>query len=446
MMRGNSAVLLLLLGRVAWGQVMDEPVPAVPHEWWWLSAQGNFITQAHGRFRSPYSGQNSLPSDGERKSSRLFTFFTGLKISDSTEFLLDVESAGGRGIGDALGVAGFSNLDVVRNPTLGSAPYIARVQVHHIFRLGAEDVAVTRGPLQLFTKVPLRRLEVHVGKMSLPDFFDFNSVGSDSHLQFENWTVDNNGAYDYAADTRGYTYGAVFEYQDSHGALRFGEALMPKVANGIHLDANLTRSHAENLEYEWRRSLVKGRAGALRTLAYLNHANMGSYREALLRGRLNHAIPDITADERPGRAKYGFLIGAEQELTQDLRAFGRWGWNEGHNESFAYTEVNDTWLGGADFKGTRWRRKQDKVGAAFVSNGISGDHRAYLMAGGQGFLLGDGFLRYGREKILEVYYNFHIYRNMSLSFDIQRITNPGYNRDRGPVLIPGFRIHVEDHL
>ena len=318
--------------------------------------------------------------------------------------------------------------------------------LHRVFRLSEDGEAVNRGPSQLFSRLPARRLEIHVGKMSLPDFFDTNSVGSDSHLQFTNWTVDNNGAYDYAADTRGYTYGAVFEFVNTQGTARFAEALMPKVANGIHLDANLTRSHAENFEYELRKSLVKGRAGALRTLAYVNHANMGNYRAAVQRGRQAHQTPDIAADEKPGRVKYGFGLNAEQEVTHDLRAFARWGWNEGHNESFAYTEVNDTWIGGADFRGTPWKRVNDKVGAAFVSNGISGDHRAYLMAGGQGFLLGDGFLRYGREKILEFYYFAHLYRGISISFDIQRITNPGYNRDRGPVLVPGFRIHLEDHL
>ena len=438
-----SAFIAILFCPAAFAQA-DPVVP--PHEWWWLSAQANFITQAHARFRSPYESASSLPSAAERKSSRLYTFFTGLKLGPATEFLLDVESAGGRGIGDALGVAGFTNLDVVRNPSLGSAPYIARIMLHHVFRLSKDNVAVNRGPSQLFSTLPATRLEIHVGKMSLPDFFDSNSVGSDSHLQFTNWTVDNNGAYDYAADTRGYTYGAVFEFVNQHGTARFAEALMPKVANGIHLDANLTRSRGENFEYELRKSLVNGRTGALRTLAYVNHANMGNYREVLQRGRRTHQTPDITADERPGRVKYGFGLNAEQEVTHDLRAFARWGWNEGHNESFAYTEVNDTWVGGADFKGTRWKRVNDKVGAAFVSNGISGDHRAYLMAGGLGFLLGDGSLRYGREKIVEFYYFAHLYRGISISFDIQRVTNPGYNRDRGPVLVPGFRIHLEDHL
>jgi high affinity Mn2+ porin len=46
-------------------------------------------------------------------------------------------------------------------------------------------------------------------------------------------------------------------------------------------------------------------------------------------------VPDITAHCRQGRVKYGFGLNTEQELTQDLRAFGTLGWNDGANESFA---------------------------------------------------------------------------------------------------------------
>ena len=37
-----------------------------------------------------------------------------------------------------------------------------------------------------------------------------------------NWAVDNNGAFDYAADTRGYTYGLIAEYQGPRLAVRLG--------------------------------------------------------------------------------------------------------------------------------------------------------------------------------------------------------------------------------
>ena len=217
---------------------------------WWLSGQINLIWQTHGQFTSPYQGANSLRPDPEQALSRLWTIYTGVKLPSHTELLLDIESAGGRGLSDALGLAGFTNLDVVRNPTLGSAPYIARAMVHVTIPLSQELLDVTPTALSLAAHVAARRIEIRVGKLGMADFFDVNAVGSDSHLQFTNWTVDNNGAYDYAADTRGYTDAAIVEYDTPSWSLRFGDALMPTVANGIELDWNIARAHAENLEFE----------------------------------------------------------------------------------------------------------------------------------------------------------------------------------------------------
>jgi carbohydrate-selective porin OprB len=370
--------------------------------------------------------------------------YTGFQAGHTTELLMDVESAGGQGLSSALGLAGFTNLDVVRNPTLGSKPYLARLMIHQTIRLSEEIDHSERSFLSLATEQAERRLEFRVGKMSIADFFDVNEVGSDSHLQFMNWTVDNNGAYDYAADTRGYTFGGVVEYHSRNWSTRFGEALMPKVANGLNLDWNLRRARAENIEVELRPPLVRNRATRIRLLSYVNHANMGSYREAIdsfLAGR--DPQPDIEAHRRQGRVKYGFGFNAEQELPGGVRAFARTGWNEGHNESFAYTEVNGTVAGGADICGKPWKRANDKFGVAFVANSISADHRRYLQLGGKGFLLGDGNLTYGREKILETYYTVRIRQGISLSFNLQHISNPGYNRDRGPILVPGVRLHLD---
>jgi carbohydrate-selective porin OprB len=341
-------------------------------------------------------------------------------------------------------LAGITNLDVVRNPSLSRLPYIARAEFHRTVRLSSEDVEAERGPLSLATKVPARRLELRFGKLSTVDFFDVNSVGSDSHLQFMNWTSDNNGAYDYAADTRGYTYGFVAEYQDKSWALRYGEMLMPKVANGIHLDADAARARAENYELELRPTLLAGHKSAVRLLAYENHADMGDYRAAVARFKAGlDARPTIENTRRQGAVKYGFGFNAEQELPRNLRAFMRLGWNEGQHESFAYTEVDSTAAFGADLAGGGWRRKLDKAGVDFISNGICADHQNYLKNGGLGFLLGDGNLRYGRENIVEGYYNLHAWRGIFLGVNVQQIWNPGYNRDRGPVIVPGLRLHVE---
>ncbi len=424
-----------------------QPTTVFPHSEssrYWVSGQTNVILQWRSSFPAKYTGANSLQPAGENATSQVLTLFTGLALTHTTEVLADAEVAAGRGLSNVLGVAGFPNLDVVRNPQLSKAPYVARFLVRQVIPLGRETVAAERGPFGLATSLPARRLEFRIGKFSLVDFFDLNSAGSDSHLQFMNWAVDNNGAYDYAANTRGYTWGAIVEYDDRCWALRFAEAFMPKVANGTHLDANLGRAHAENIEAEFRGNFLRGRAGVVRLLGYVNHANMGVYREAVdnfLAGRT--PVPDITAHPLRTSIKYGFGVNLEQALNGWLTAFGRWGWNEGQHESFAYTEVDQTILIGAGARGKPWRRKLDRAGVAFVSNGISREHQRYLALGGQGFLLGDGRLTYGREPIVELYYTVHVWRGVFGSLALQHITNPGYNRDRGPVLVPGVRLHLE---
>lgn len=418
-----------------------------------ISGQANIIFQGHGPFHSPYEGVNSFLSRGEYKTSLLGTLFLGAQLRKSpksaTDVIFDLESSGGRGDSEALGLAGFTNLDVVRNPNLGSKPYIARVQVHQTIGLSDTLVDAERTPFSLATQLPERRLEFHVGSMSLPDYFDINSIGSDSHLQFLNWTVDNNGAWDYAADTRGYTYAAVVEYDDKDWSARYGVSLMPKVANGTDLDWNLGRASGQNVEFELRKSLLGGlvspdRKGVVRVLSFVNHAHMGLYRDAV-RAYLDGTdkTPQITLHEKEGAVKYGFGLNAEQELTGNLRVFGRLGWNEGQHESFAYTEVDQTVEFGGDYAGRAWSRPNDKFGLAFVSNAIKRDHQNYLRLGGLGFLLGDGTLNYAREDILEGYYNVHTWRGVYYALDTQFIEHPGYNRDRGPALVSAVRMHVE---
>lgn len=425
----------------------DESPTLLPHfksDRVWLSGQANFISQWHPAFQSPYFGPNSLSPEAQDASSRVLTLFTGLRFSDTTEFLCDVQETGGHGIGEALGLAGFTNLDVVRNPTLSKAPYVARLMWHQIISLGEKRVDSERTPFSLFSKLPERRLEIRFGKMSLADFFDLNTYGTDSNFQFLNWTLDNNGAYDYAADTRGFTFAAMIEYDDRHWAVRFAEGLMPKVANEIHLDADLGRARAENIEFELRGSVLPHREGVIRFLTYVNHANMGIYSVAVknfLDGRT--PAPEITAHPLQTTIKYGFGVNFEQPLTDWMGLFGRWGWNEGQHESYAYTEVDETVQFGLGGSGKRWGRKFDREGIAFISNGISRDHQQYLALGGLGFLLGDGALSYGRENIEEAYYTAQVWSGVFASFDLQHIDNPGYNRVRGPVIVPGLRLHLE---
>ena len=378
------------------GAVESLPVltmsPHPENERYWISGQANSIFQMHGHFHSPYQGTNSLIDDFETKASEVATLYLGYQLWPNsrynTDLIVDFENAGGRGISQALGLAGETNVDVVRNPTLSIGPYLARGEIHMTLGLTGAMTGQDRGPLALATKVPVRRFEIRVGKMTLPDTFDVNSVGSDSHLQFTNWTIVNNGAWDYAADTRGYTVAGILEYDDRIWSVRYGIAAMPTVANGIDLDWALSRANGQNWEFELRKGLFARlldpkREGAVRVLSYVNHAHMGDYRESVnqyLNGQV--AKPDIVATERSGAVKYGFGLNTEQEVTDSLRLFGRFGWNDDRNESFVYTEVAQTVLFGGDYNGRDWRRANDKIGVAFVSNAIKRDHQNYLHYGG----------------------------------------------------------------
>jgi high affinity Mn2+ porin len=425
-----------------------DPLPVMlPHpesDRLWLSGQANFISQWHPAFHSPYSGKNSLPPEAQDATSRVLTLFTGLRLTGTAELLCDVQESGGHGIGEALGLGGITNLDVVRNTTLSKKPYVARLMWHQIIPLGNKNAAAERTPYSLFSELPERRLELRFGKFSMVDFFDLNSYGSDTNFQFMNWAVDNNGAYDYAADTRGFTFAALMEYHDRHWSARFAEGLMPKVANGINLDANMGRARAENVEVEFHRRVIGHQEGILRLLAFVNHANMGSYRAAIdnfLAGRT--PVPEITAHPLQTTVKYGFGLNFEQPLNDWMGVFARWGWNEGRHESYAYTEVDETEQIGLGGSGKRWHRRFDRAGLVFVSNAISRDHQQYLALGGFGFLLGDGRLNYGRENIVETYYTLHVWRGFYPSLGFQYVDHPGYNRDRGPVVVPTLRLHLE---
>jgi high affinity Mn2+ porin len=425
----------------------DSAVTLFPHSEtsrYWISGQANIVLQWHPWFPAAYSGPNSLRNNAQNATSKVYTLYLGYELTRTTEVFLDMESAGGHGMSDALGLAGEPNLDVVRNPDLSQDPYVARLMIRQIIPLSDERVEADRDQFHLATSVPARRIELRAGKFSIVDFFDSNTYGTDSHLQFLNWTTDNNGAYDYAANTRGYTDGVLIEYYDHWFAGRFAEALMPKTANGIHLDADLARARAENLEFVATGNRFLNKPGAVRLTSFLNHANMGNYREAIENFEQGlTTTPDIIATRVQGRHKYGFGLNFEQQLTPSIAAFGRLGWADGRNESFAYTEVDRTGQIGAFSYGKVWHRENDRAGVTFVANGIVASHQQYLALGGDGFLLGDGGLTYGAEKIVEAFYTAHVWRGFFASFDVQHVNNPGYNMARGPVVIPGLRFHTD---
>jgi hypothetical protein len=284
-------------------------------------------------------------------------------------------------------------------------------------------------------------LVVTVGQMALIDVFDSNAFAHDPRTQFFNWALMAGGASDYAADARGYTVGLAVEYYRDAWAFRFGHFAQPKQSNGLPLDYRLWAHFGEDLEVEHQYSLW-GRSGSVRLITFLNYARMGGFSDALAYAVTTGGIPDL-ANVRRDRAKLGFGVGFDQNLTRDAGLFGRYSWNDGRTEAYAFTEIDRSLTVGLSMRGRLWFRPRDTIAAAFVQDSLSDPHRDYLAAGGLGNFLGEGQLNYQSERVFEGYYSFGAFAGLWLSIDGQYIMNPGYNADRGPVKLVACRLHFE---
>ncbi|MBI1754190.1 MAG: carbohydrate porin [Acidobacteria bacterium] len=412
-------------------------------EGWSLHGQATVVTQSLSRFSSPYVGEHSLRPGPERATSFTTTLMAGWRPWTGAEMYVDAEGAAGKGVGRVLGLAGAANGETYRVGSTDFRAAVARVWIKQTFDLGGpaqnQTQKVEADAHQLGGSRAARRLVIHVGKLSVMDIFDANALAHDPRSQFLNWTLMGHGAWDYPADTRGYTWGYAAELYWDDWALRHGRFAEPLEANQLEMDHGFARAHGDVVELEHGHSLG-GRAGAVRLMAFRNTTRMGDYRQSLAERPLD---PDVASTRAYGRAKRGWGLNLEQALTADLGAFARWSWSDGRTESWAFTEADRSASAGFTLKGTAWQRTQDRVGLAYVQNGLSPDHEAYLAAGGLGFLLGDGRLSYGPERIAEGYYALALGRYVTAAVDVQRIWNPGYNRDRGPAGLFALRLHAQ---
>lgn len=408
-----------------------------------LGTQATVIAQRLAPFRAPYSGPMSLTAGGDRATSHTYGLYLGARIAPRLDGYLDVEMARGNGISHASGLAGVTNGDVLRQGTadLGSGPYVARAFLRLTFPLSDAADTVPRGIDQLAGPVPSTRVELMAGKLAASDIFDVNRYANSTRTQFMNWGLFQNTAWDFAADTRGYTNGVVFGWTTPRIAVHAGSFQMPRQANGNVFDSDLRLARGDNVELTF--NVLPG-GGVVRLLGYQNHARMGDYREALGRAAATQTPPDIVADDAPGRVKRGFGLNVEQPLADggETGAFLRVGAAGGTSESFAFTEAEGHLSGGVQVAGRHWGRALDRVGVALLRQTINDAHRAYLAAGGIGFLLGDGGLRYGPETFVESYYRGQLGPYLQIGPDVQYVRNPGYNRDRGPAWVTSLRVNA----
>jgi high affinity Mn2+ porin len=405
---------------------------------WEIHGQTTYLPQSYPAFYAPYSGANSLTPAPQAKATFSNSLFLNMRLWEGGEVYYNPELLQGFGLNDTVGLAGFANGEAQKS----NFPYphynTSRLFLRQTFGFGGEQEELASSQLQLGQKVDVSRLTLQAGKFAAIDVFDGNAYAKDTRKDFMNWSIWAPGAFDYSADKVGLTYGVTAELNQKQWALRGGYFLMVAESNANHFDPRVPERGQYVVELETRYSLFS-QPGKLRTIAWADSANMGSFRETLNNPALNL---DITQTRR-GRLKYGYVLNLEQAVTDDLGLFGRWSWNDGRFETLAFTDIHRSLSGGLSIKGTKWGRANDVIGIGGAINGISQDYRDFLAAGGLGVLVGDGALNYRRERILEAYYAYALTKAITLTGDYQFISNPAYNADRGPVHIFSGRLHGE---
>ena len=404
-----------------------------------IHGQSTVITQYKPAFSANYTGTNSLVPQSETQISNTYTLFLGARLWKGASVYFNPEVAGGSGLSGSLGVGASTNGETYRISNAAPSFELARLYFTQVIPLSKETTYKESDQNQLSGYLPASYISVTAGKICVSDFFDLNSYSHDPRTQFMSWALMSNGAWDFAANTRGYTPSIVLEWVTPRNEIRYDFSLLPKVANGMDMNWNIQEARSQTIEYT-RNYSISGEKGSVRLLSYMNVCNMGSYNESVA---LHSSVPDITATRQNNRVKYGFGLNAEQAISNDLGAFFRAGWNDGNTETWAFTEIDRTVSLGLSGKGNRWNRPDDCVGIATVLSGLSAAHMNYLKAGGKGFELGDGNLNYSAENLTECYYSFQLSKNISLSATYQYLIHPGYNKDRGPVNVFSARVHLQ---
>ena len=403
--------------------------------------QSTWVWQKHPSFNAPYSGPASVSSQNEVGHTITGTAFFGARPWKGTEIFIDPEVAQGSPFSGLKGFGGMTNGEAQKAGTTDAVTYWSRAFIRQTIGFGGGTIDQETSFNQFAGSVDKRRLVLTGGVYAITDIFDQNSFSHDPKTQFLNWSMMDYGAWDFPADARGYTRGITVEYYNDDWAFRIGRNLLPVESNGLQLNGDWSGSYSDNLEIEKAHEIF-GQPGKLRILGFRNQGKFGNFNDALNYANQYGGSPDV-ANVRSQQTKTGYGLSLEQNITEDLGVFARYSWNNGQTEAYAFTEINNSALVGVSIKGTKWSRPEDVIGIAYASNGISNSNIDYMRAGGITAFCGDGNINYQREGIMEVYYSVKINKVLWATADFQRINNPCYNADRGPVNVYSVRMHFE---
>lgn len=432
-------------------------------ERWQIYGQFNWMSGIKLAFHAPYTNLGgttaSLLPQQERTFTGTATAFLGLglwpgaEIYAVPEIITERPLSGLKGLGSTI-----QNFELQKTGSVAPALYNSRIFLKQTFDFGGKRVEKPSGAMQLGRTVGSRRLVLSVGNFSVLDFLDKNSFSADLRRQFFNMTFLTHASYDFAADARGYTYGAVAELYFDDWAVRFSRIAPPRDPNQLSIDPRFFSFYGDQLELEHDHRIGKYE-GVVRLLGYRNRENMGRFDEAVATFRNdpsknaaactrfhyeneNPNAPDLCWVRRTN-VKMGLGLNLEQHLPYDIGVFLRGMYSDGQTEVYSFSSADRSLSFGTLTHGSAWHRPGDSVGIGYGQAWISKAHADYLNRGGIDGFIGDGKLNWASEHVLETFYSFSVGLPMWLTVDYQHIWHPAYNADRGPVNIVGARLHAE---
>lgn len=447
--------------------LMNDLANAGKHEFtnerWNTYGQMTYISSWHSAFPAAYTNLNGSPNSLSPHSEHGFTgtatLYIGFKAWQGGELYFVPEVISEKAFSDLKGLGGvIQNFELQKSGSVVPILYRSRLFFKQNFNLGGDKIHLESAPMQLDTTVDSHRLGFKIGNFSILDFFDKNTFAGDLRRQFNNMAFMTHAAYDFAADARGYTWGAVAEYYNGDWAVRFAHLAAPKDPNQLPVDFRIFKYYGQQVEVEHRHVLFN-QPGAVRLLAYRNRENMGRWDDALAVFRAdstknattcqsfnydsgNASAPDLCW-VRKANIKMGIGINVEQQVTEDMGLFFRGMYADGKTEVYSYTSTDSSISLGGLTKGTCWGRAKDSLGLGYAQNWISNQHAAYLDAGGVDGFIGDGKIARKAEKVVDIFYSLNLIGALWLTADYQHIMNPAFNGDRGPVNVYGVRTHFE---
>lgn len=450
--------LMKVLADKGWHDLKDES--------WNIYGQSTFISNFHSGFSAAYTNLNgsinSLDNNAEHGFTATMTFYVGLKLWEGGEIYAVPEIISEKPFSGLRGLGGMiQNFELQKNGLAQPTVYKSRLFLKQTFNFGGEKIHLDSVATQLATEVDSRRLVIRAGNFSILDFFDKNAFAGDLRRQFMNMAFMTHPAYDFAANARGYSWGAVLEYFYDDWTFRFARITPPRDPNQLAVDFRIFKYYGDQIEIEHRHTLF-GQPGAVRVLGYRNHENQGRFSDAIAAfkndpsknasmcstgpgfdyGSNNETAPDLCWVRRP-QNKLGIGLNVEQQLSSDIGVFFRGMYSDGRTEVFSYTAADRSITFGTLIKGERWFREKDTFGIGYARSWISNQHAEFLNMGGVDGFIGDGKLNHKAEHGLNLFYSVNLYQTIWFTGDYQHVINPAYNGDRGPVDIYGLKMHVE---